>query len=501
MCLFTFTTSSLNTFFFSMGLNDVNLTTKEQFVENYMQLLYQCKQASPNSEFIIMAVTPVRSKFCKNEKIDEYNSALRYAIDNCYYSHYHFVDPTALLKGSDNKLMEKYAFEDGTHLEMSGMRVCLWYMYNQNIRYSFKGRRASALKMPRHFTIRISLLIISALKTKKRRKFAEILQISAVLFILPIYFFIFVCYYIKVIFKACKTLRKEIKMKKLNLKAIAVAMAAALTLGLAGCSSNGNSSTADSSATAGDSTSVTESKAEGDNSLQKVKDAGQFILGLDATFKPMGYTDENGEIVGFDIDVAEEVCKRLGVKLVKQPVNWDTLTTDLNVGKCDCIWNGLSINKERQEKMNLSEPYMKNAMVFVVKGDSTVAKMDDLKGKKISVQNGSSAQTILENSAIKDDITISPIATNVEALQQLELGVVDVVFLDEVVADYEIKNSGKDYKKLAEGLEEEQYAIAFRKNDQALRDAVQKTLGEMKADGKLGEISTKWFGSDITIVK
>ena len=214
---------------------------------------------------------------------------------------------------------------------------------------------------------------------------------------------------------------------------------------------------------------------------QTVKDAGQFILGLDATFKPMGYTDENGEIVGFDIDVAEEVCKRLGVKLVKQPVNWDTLTTDLNVGKCDCIWNGLSINKERQEKMNLSEPYMKNAMVFVVKGDS--------------------AQTILENSAIKDDITISPIATNVEALQQLELGVVDVVFLDEVVADYEIKNSGKDYKKLAEGLEEEQYAIAFRKNDQALRDAVQKTLSEMKADGKLGEISTRWFGSDITIVK
>lgn len=133
---------------FSMGLNDVNLTTKEQFVENYMQLLYQCKQASPNSEFIIMAVTPVRSKFCKNEKIDEYNSALRYAIDNCYYSHYHFVDPTALLKGSDNKLKEKYAFEDGTHLEMSGMRVCLWYMYNQNIRYSFKEDELQPSKCP-----------------------------------------------------------------------------------------------------------------------------------------------------------------------------------------------------------------------------------------------------------------------------------------------------------------------------------------------------------------
>ena len=283
-------------------------------------------------------------------------------------------------------------------------------------------------------------------------------------------------------------------MKKLNLKAVAAAMAAVLTLGVAGCSSQSTSSTA----TSDNSSSAVSAE---DQSLKKVKDAGKLILGLDATFKPMGYTDENNEIVGFDIDVAEEVCKRLGVELVKQPINWDTLTTDLNVGKCDCVWNGLSINEERQEKMNLSEPYMKNAMVFVVKSDSTVEKMADLKGKKISVQNGSSAQTILESCEIKDDITISPIATNVEALQQLELGVVDAVFLDEVVADYEIKNSGKNYKKLAEGLEEEEYAIAFRKDDQALRDAVQKTLSEMKADGKLAEISTKWFGSDITIVK
>ena len=282
-------------------------------------------------------------------------------------------------------------------------------------------------------------------------------------------------------------------MKKLNLKAVAAAMAAVITLGVAGCSTQATSSTASS-----DNGSAVSTE---DQSLQKVKDAGKLILGLDATFKPMGYTDENNEIVGFDIDVAEEVCKRLGVELVKQPINWDTLTTDLNVGKCDCVWNGLSINEERQEKMNLSEPYMKNAMVFVVKGDSTVEKMADLKGKKISVQNGSSAQTILESCEIKDDITISPIATNIEALQQLELGVVDAVFLDEVVADYEIKNSGKNYKKLAEGLEEEEYAIAFRKDDQALRDAVQQTLSEMKADGKLAEISTKWFGSDITIVK
>lgn len=276
-------------------------------------------------------------------------------------------------------------------------------------------------------------------------------------------------------------------MKKLGIISMVAALALTATIGFAGCSSapaeSGTSQTAE------------------DNSLQKVKDSGKFILGLDATFKPMGYTDENDQIVGFDIDVAEEVCKRMGVELVKQPINWETKETDLDVGKCDCIWNGMSVSPERAEKMNLSDPYMNNAMVFVVKGDSTVTSMDDLKTAKIAVQNGSTAQDILEKSEIKDTITVAAIATNVEALQQLEMGLCEAVFLDKIVADYEIKTSGKSLKVLPEGLEEEEYAIGFRKNDQKLRDEVQKILGEMKADGKLAEISTKWFGSDITTVK
>lgn len=272
------------------------------------------------------------------------------------------------------------------------------------------------------------------------------------------------------------------------------ALAVTASIGFAGCSSASTSSSDKAS-------DVTSGAAAEDNSLQKVKDSGKFILGLDASFKPMGYTDENNEIVGFDIDVAAEVCKRMGVELVKQPIKWETKETDLDVGKIDCIWNGMSIDPTRAEIMNLTEPYMKNAMVFVVKGDSSITSMDDLKGKKISVQNGSTAQTILEESEIKNDLTVTAIATNVEALQQLEMGIVDGVFLDKVVADYEIKTSGKDYKILPEGLADEEYAIGFRKKDQALRDEVQKTLSAMKADGTLGEISTKWFGSDITTVK
>ncbi|MBP3923279.1 MAG: amino acid ABC transporter substrate-binding protein [Ruminiclostridium sp.] len=276
-------------------------------------------------------------------------------------------------------------------------------------------------------------------------------------------------------------------MKKLGILSMVAALALTATIGFAGCSST-------------PATSGTSQTTE-DNSLQKIKDSGKFILGLDATFKPMGYTDENDQIVGFDIDVADEVCKRMGVELVKQPINWETKETDLEVGKCDCIWNGMSVSPERAEKMNLSDPYMKNAMVFVVKSDSLVQSMDDLKTGKIAVQNGSTAQDILEKSEIKDTITVSAIATNVEALQQLEMGLCDAVFLDKIVADYEIKTSGKALKVLPEGLEEEEYAIGFRKNDQKLRDEVQKILVEMKKDGKLAEISTKWFGSDITTVK
>lgn len=284
-------------------------------------------------------------------------------------------------------------------------------------------------------------------------------------------------------------------MKKL---AKLIAVMALVPAMLAGCGST--DSTSDETTTAADTeaAAVTEEAGE-DNSLQKVLDSGEFILGLDATFKPMGYTDENDEIVGFDIDCAEEVCSRLGVKLVKQPIDWDTKEQDLDSGKIDCIWNGMSINASRQEVMNLSEPYMKNEMVFVVTADSTIASQADLDGKTVAVQSGSTAQEILEGAGL--NITENALATNVECLQQLELNLVDAVFMDSVVANYEIKESGKNYVLLSDGLEEEEYAIGFRKNDQALRDKVQQTLSEMKADGKLGEISEKWFGSDITTVQ
>ena len=268
-------------------------------------------------------------------------------------------------------------------------------------------------------------------------------------------------------------------------------MAAACLFAFAGCQG-----TTPATTEAGNNTTTT------DESLNKVLESKKFILGLDATFVPMGYTDDNDQIVGFDIDVAQEVCNRLGVELVKQPINWDTKETDLDLGKIDCIWNGLSVSPSRAEAMNLSEPYMKNDMIFTVMNDGKYTSSSQLEGKVVAVQNGSTAQEILEGSDIGKKVTVNAIATNVEALQQLELGLVDGVFLDSVVANYLITTTGKNYTILPETVgEQEEYAVGFRKNDCALRDKVQSILSEMKADGKLAEISTKWFGSDITTVK
>ena len=244
---------------------------------------------------------------------------------------------------------------------------------------------------------------------------------------------------------------------------------------------------------------ATESKA--DESYNKIIEAGKLVLGLDATFKPMGYTDENDNIVGFDIDLATEVCNRLGVKLETYGVNWDTKEIDLDAGTIDCIWNGLSVSPARKEQMLMSDPYMKNEMIFTVNSDSELKTLDDLKGKTIAVQNGSTAQEILAKSDLAADITVNVLATNVEALNQLEMGMCDAVFLDSVVAKYEINTSKKAFTIMEEGLEEEEYAIGFRKGDQALCDKVEEVLSEMKADGTVEKLSTKWFGSDITTIK
>lgn len=279
-------------------------------------------------------------------------------------------------------------------------------------------------------------------------------------------------------------------MKKSILKTIACASMAAMMLFCSCGSSNSDNSKTEN-----------KNNTTSDTSFDKVKEAGKLVLGLDATFKPMGYTDENNNIVGFDIDLATEACKRLDIKLETKGVVWETKEIDLNAGTIDCIWNGLSISDSRKKVMLMSDPYMENEMVFAVNEDSDIKSLSDLAGKKVTVQNGSTAQEILEGNEISKDMTITPLETNVEALSNLEMNMCDAVFLDSVVAKYEINTSKKAFRILDEGLEPEKYGIGFRLGDQQLCDKIYDTLKEMKADGTVEKIATKWFGSDITCIK
>ena len=278
------------------------------------------------------------------------------------------------------------------------------------------------------------------------------------------------------------TRRRCDNMKKIVLKRTAALLAAAVMLALCGCGiGSGNSGK--------------------DDSLQKVLDKGQLILGLDVGFPPMGFVDGSGEITGFDIDMAEEVCSRLGVKLVKQGINWDDKEDLLNGGAIDCIWNGMSITPARAEAMNLSEAYMKNELILVIRGDSDVKDMRELTGRTIGVQSGSSAQDAIEASSYYSKVSVVQFEDNLSLLESLANGGVDVALVDSTVAYYFISSSSEQFFILTDSLGEEEYAIGFRKNDRALRDRVQEIISEMKADGTLGKISKKWFGSDITTVR
>jgi len=176
-----------------------------------------------------------------------------------------------------------------------------------------------------------------------------------------------------------------------------------------------------------------------DDSLDKIKEKGVLVLGLDSSFPPMGYETDNGEIIGYDIDLAKEVCKRMGVELKLQPIVWSQNVNELNAGNIDCIWNGMTINDERKEKMCLSEPYMNNRQVVVTTKRTGITKLDDLKGKTVVLQAGSTAVEAFEKSDIKNIVKEAiEVNNNVNAMFELRNGSGHAVVIDEIVARYYI---------------------------------------------------------------
>lgn len=225
----------------------------------------------------------------------------------------------------------------------------------------------------------------------------------------------------------------------------------------------------------------------------------KFTVGFDAEFPPYGYKDDNGEYVGFDLDLAQEVCKRNGWKLAKQPIEWNSKDMELNSGAIDCIWNGFTLNG-KEDKYTWSTPYVDNSQLVVVRKKDKLKELSDLKDKIVVVQSDSSALAAFEGEDATEEN--KKLCASFKELQQvgdyntafmnLESGSVDAVCLDLGVANYQMETRGDIFEVLDTPVSTEQYAIGFKLGNTKLRDQVQKTLLEMLEDGSFKEIAKKW---------
>ena len=208
-----------------------------------------------------------------------------------------------------------------------------------------------------------------------------------------------------------------------------------------------------------------------------------FTVGFDAEFPPYGYKDESGEYVGFDLDLAEEVCERKGWILKKQPIDWNSKDMELKTGAIDCIWNGFTMNG-REDKYTWTTPYVDNSQVVIVKKDSGIEDLSGLAGKTVAVQSDSSALAALTGDDATEDYN--------SAFLNLESGAIDAICMDIGVANYEIKSRGNLFVMLDKHISSEEYGIGFLLGNTELRDEVQETLWEMLGDGTFLRIAEKW---------
>lgn len=278
---------------------------------------------------------------------------------------------------------------------------------------------------------------------------------------------------------------------------VSAALAAVMALSMTACGSSNSAA----ETTAAD-TEAAESQAEETTAEEaKTTDGGTLIVGFDQDFPPMVFVGDDGEYTGFDLELAQEVAKRLGLEYKAQPIAWDSKDMELESGNIDCIWNGFTMTG-REDDYTWTEPYMANQQVFVVANDSDISSQADLAGKIVEVQADSSAEAALKEApeltaTFKELLTTADYNT---AFMDLEQGAVDAIAMDVIVAGYQIQQRNADFKILDDSLSEEEYGVGFKKGNTELRDKVQSTLEEMAEDGTLQEVSEKWFSKDVTTI-
>lgn len=240
-----------------------------------------------------------------------------------------------------------------------------------------------------------------------------------------------------------------------------------------------------------------------DTSLADIQAKGSFTIGLDADFAPMGFTQDDGQIVGFDIDLANAVAEKMGLTVEVKPIDWDSKDMELSSGKIDVIWNGFSITDERRKEVLFSNPYLSTKQSVIVKAGSDIKTKADLAGKKIALQDGSTSEDAVKADTatyetIGDD-NISRFKENSQVLMEVDAGRADAAVIDEIFVRYYLQkeNMLDKFVVLEEGFDEEDYGVGGRKGDYSFMEALNIALDECKAEGITSDISKKWFGEDL----
>ena len=231
---------------------------------------------------------------------------------------------------------------------------------------------------------------------------------------------------------------------------------------------------------------------------QSTTESKTVVIGVDDTFAPMGFRDDAGNLVGFDIDLANELLGRLGYEAKFQVIDWSMKETELNNGNIDLIWNGYTITESRKEKVNFTQAYLDNKQIIVVMADSDIETKADLAGKTVAVQKESSAYEAVmadaETAATLKGSEPVQFDTNTDALMDLEAGRSDAAVLDEVLARYYIKlRVEEQYKVLEDNFGSEEYGIGVRKADTEFLAEIDAELTEMINDGTFAAIKGRWF--------
>lgn len=231
-----------------------------------------------------------------------------------------------------------------------------------------------------------------------------------------------------------------------------------------------------------------------DNASSSDNDDNTLVVGFDAEFPPYGYKADNGSYIGFDLDLAQEVCDRNNWTLVKQPIDWDAKDSELDSGSIDCIWSGFTING-RESDYTWSKPYIDNKQVVVVAKGSGISNLEGLAGKTVEVQKDSSAEAALQEDqkTLADTFAaLTSVADYNTAFMDLESGACDAVAMDIGVAQYQVGKSSGDFVILDQEISSEQYAIGFKLGNNQLKDKIQATLDEMAKDGTVDKIAANY---------